>query len=99
MRKIIRSIPELTDKFTKYSLSAHINKYGMTSAEWKEYRQGQRVERKLLMLKRATLLSYISIVCSQELRASLQYETRDRLVDYIICNGHAEDCATAYQVR
>ena len=99
MRKIIRSIPELTGKFLKYSLPAHINNHGMNKSEWKEYHATQRVEKKLLYLKRATLLSYISICCTQELTASLALETKDRLIDYLICNGHGQDCATAYEVR
>ena len=103
MRKIIRTLSTITGKFERYNLSSHIDKVKEAktafSAMNKEYHRQQRIERKLLMLKRATLLSYISIVCSQELRASLQYETRDRLIDYLICNGMAEDCASAYEVR
>jgi hypothetical protein len=100
MRKIIRTLSTITGRFERYNLSSHINKVrdGNKSPS-RAYHQSQRVERKLLMLKRATLLSYISIACTQEMRASLQFETRDRLIDYLICNGHAEDCASAYEVR
>ena len=97
MRKIIESISTITGQFEKYNLTSHINK--AKRAEAKAYHQCQRIERKLLMLKRATLLSYLSIVCSQELRASLQFETRDRLIDHIIMNGMGEDCASAYEVK
>ena len=95
MRKIIESISTIAGSFPKYNLGNYIAK----AREAKAYHAQQRIERKLLLLKRATLLSYISIVCSQELRASLQYETRDRLIDHIIMNGMGEDCSSAYEVR
>jgi hypothetical protein len=95
MRKIIQSLSTITGSFPKYNLGSYIAK----AREAKIYHAQQRVERKLLLLKRATLLSYLSMVCSQELRASLQFATRDRLIDHIICNGLAEDCASAYEIR
>jgi hypothetical protein len=100
MRKIIRTLSSITGQFEKYNLTSHVDKArDVSKFPSREYHRQQRVERKLLMLKRATILSYVSIVCSQELRASLQYESKDRLIDFLICNGHAEDCASAYEVR
>ena len=97
MRKYIRTLSAIVGQFEQYTISAHVNKVERENR--RAYRKQQRLEYKLLMLKRATLLSYIGIVCHQELAASLRFETKDRLIDFLIMNGHADDCASAYEVR
>jgi hypothetical protein len=93
MRKIIRVVTEAK------AMPKNNNSHGMSKADWKAYHADQRIEKKLLYLKRATLLSYISICCTKELTASLALETKDSLIDYLICNGHGEDCTKSYQVN
>ena len=95
MRKIIESISTITGSFPKYNLGSYIAK----AREAKAYHASQRVARKLLLLKRATLLSYISIVCTTNMRESLRFESKDRLIDYLICNGYANDCIDSYEVK
>ena len=95
MRKIIRTLSTITGSFPKYNLGSYIAK----AREVKEYHAQQRIERKLLLLKRATLLSYISIVCTTNMRESLRFESKDRLIDYLICNGFAHDCISSYDVK
>lgn len=91
MRKIIRLItqtikPKPNNKFDRLEREA-IREERASDREW----------RKLAVLKRSAILSYISTVVRRDTLEEIRYQSKYDLIAYIISTGRADDCIREFK--